>query len=383
MIKSFLKSIEGDRVLWVVVVILSAFSILVVYSSTCTLAFRYQDGNTEYYILKHIIILVLGFFLMYTVHKVSYRYFSRIAQILYIIAVPLLLYTLFEGTETHEASRWINIPVINTSFQTSDLAKFALILYLSRVLTLKTKSYNDFYSVLFYVFLPVMIITGLIFPANISTSILLFFSSMLFMCVAGIKIKHLLRLGGISAGIFTVIILILLLVGDGGRINTGINRIQNFFSNEKSENFQVEQSKIAIANGMIFGKMPGNSIQRNNLPQAHSDFIFSIIIEEYGFIGGLFIILLYLILLYRGVMISIRAPGKFSALVAFGITFILVFQAFIHFSVVVNLFPVTGQPLPLISMGGTSIWFTSISIGLLLSISKEVRSKNNEGAINE
>lgn len=369
-------------VIWAVVFLLSLVSAMAVYSSTGTLAYRYQGGNTEYYLLKHFSIIVLGWGLMYGIHKVPFKYFSRIAQILIWISIPLLAVTLIAGTSRNEASRWLTLPIINLSFQTSDLAKVALIAYLARILSLRKDAMSDFKQGFLQIVWPVIAVCVLIFPANFSTAAVLFTSSMIVMFIGGVKLKY---LSGMVAAAITGAVFILLLsyvlplenIGLG-RVETWKKRLETFVSNEETQemadaNYQTEQAKIAIAKGGLTGVGPGNSSQRNFIPHPYSDFIFAIIIEEFGLIGGMGILFLYLILLFRGLRIVHKGTSTFGTLLAFGVCFALVFQALINMAVAVNLFPVTGQPLPLISMGGTSIWFTSIAIGMILSVSRDIK----------
>lgn len=369
--------IKGDKVVWSVVVILSIFSLLSVYSSTGTLAYRYQNGNTEYYLIKHFIILLFGLGLMYVTHLIKYTYYSRISQLAMFVAVPLLLFTLFTGTNVNEASRWLTLPVINLTFQSSDFAKLALIMYVARLLSKKQDQIKDFKSAFVPIMLPIIIVCLLILPANLSTSAVLFATCMVMLFIGRINLKYILSLLGIGILLLGLFIGILMNLPKQGRLGTWKNRVENFISGDKEGNYQVEQSKIAISTGGIVGKFPGNSTQRNFLPHPYSDFIYAIIIEEYGLIGGIVIVLMYLILLFRGVRIVTRAPGSFGAFVTFGCCFSLVFQAFVNIAVAVNLLPVTGQPLPMVSMGGTSIWFTGIAIGIMLSVSKEMGNVNN------
>ena len=372
----FLSNIKGDKVIWSVVIILSVFSLLAVYSSTGTLAYRYQKGNTEYYLIKHFIILILGLGLMYLAHLIKYTYYSRISQLAMFIAVPLLLFTLFTGTNLNEASRWLTLPVVNLTFQSSDFAKLALIIYVARLLSKKQDQIKDFKSAFIPVMMPILVVCALIVPANFSTAAALFMTCMVLLFIGRINMKYIFALLGIAIVLFSIFIIILMNSPSKGRLGTWKNRIENFSSGEKEENYQVEQAKIAISIGGIFGKLPGNSTQRNFLPHPYSDFIFAIIVEEYGLIGALIVVLMYLILLFRGVKIVSTAQGTFGAFLTFGCCFSLVFQAFINMAVAVNILPVTGQPLPMVSMGGTSIWFTGVAIGIMLSVSKE--SKTNE-----
>ena len=379
---NFLNSkidIKGDRVIWAVVFILTILSFLAVYSSTGTLAYKYHGGNTTYYMIKHGIILLTGLLLMYIAHLLKYTYYSRIFQIAFYIAVPLLFITLLYGLNLNEARRALPLP-FHLSFETSDLAKLTLIVYLARVLTKKEKEIRNFNKVLLYLMLPILIVCGLIFPANFSTAALIFVTSLVLIYIGRVKISYILSIIGLSVLLlgFVLGVLLMMPAGKQARLNTWKARIEQFESGESGNDYQVEQSKIAIASGGLLGKMPGKSTQRNFLPHPYSDFIFAIIVEEYGLVGGTIVVLLYLILLYRAVRIVTKVPNNFGAYLAIGLSFSLVFQAMINMGVAVHLLPVTGQPLPLVSMGGTSIWFTSLSIGILLSVSKELESNKTE-----
>ncbi len=369
--------IKGDRVIWAVVFFLTVLSFLAVYSSTGTLAYKYQGGNVAYYMLKHGVILLTGLLLMYLAHLLKYTYFSRIFQILFYLAVPLLLLTLLFGLNLNEARRALPLP-FHLSFETSDFAKLTLTVYLARVLTKKEEALKEFKNVLIYLMLPVLVVCGLIFPANLSTAALIFVTSLVLIYIGRVKFSYILAILGLSVLLlgFTIGILFMMPSGKQARLGTWKTRIEQFVSGDgpAKESYQVEQAKIAIASGGLLGKMPGKSTQRNFLPHPYSDFIFAIIVEEYGLIGGTFVVLLYLILLYRAVRIVSKVPNNFGAYLAMGLSFSLVFQAMINMGVAVHLLPVTGQPLPLVSMGGTSIWFTSLSIGILLSVSKDVES---------
>jgi len=369
-----LKTIKGDKVIWMVVILLSTLSLLAVYSSTGTLAYRYQEGNTEYYMLKHFIILLLGLGLMYLAHLIKYTYYSRLFQIALYIAIPLLILTLLFGSNINEARRALPLP-FNLSFQTADLAKLTLIMYLARSLTKRQEYIKSFKSAFLPVMLPVIIVCGLIIPSDFSTAAMLFVTSLVLMFIGRINIWHIAGLVGICIFLLAAFILVLSLLPPEyqGRLSTWKNRIESFTNPEETENYQIEQSKIAIASGGLLGKGPGNSTQRNFLPHPYSDFIFAIIIEEYGIVGGGVVVLLYLILFFRAVRIVIKFPKNFGVFLTIGVSFSLVFQGLINMGVAVNLLPVTGQPLPLVSMGGTSIWFTSLAIGIILSVSKEVQ----------
>jgi len=366
--------IRGDKVIWGVVIILSVFSVLAVYSSTTTLAYRFKQGNTEFYLLKHIGILIFGFILMYAAHKIKYVYYSRISMLAVIIAAPLLLYTLVFGEVRNEAARWTTLPGVNIMFQPSDLAKLALIMFVASMLAKKQGNIKDLKGAFIPILLPVLVICGLILPANLSTAAILFVTCIVLMFIGGVKFRYLLTLAALGiAALALLIIFLMVSPKSSGRLGTWQNRIEHFSGGgDSDETFQVDQAKIAIANGGIVGRFPGNSMQKNFLPNPFNDFIFAIIIEEYGVIGAITIVLMYLILLYRGIRIAIKAPGNFGALLAIGVTISLIIQAFANMAVAVHLVPVTGQPLPLVSMGGTSIWFTSIAIGIILSVSKEM-----------
>ena len=369
---SLFKYIKGDKVIWTVVVLLSLLSILVVYSSVIALAYRYKGGDTGSYLIKHVFIIGSGILLMYFIHKVKYSYFSRISQLAIYLAAPLLLYTLVNGVSAGEASRWLAIPGTSLTFQTSDFAKLALITYVARMLSIKQNQIKDFKTAFLPIVIPVGIICALILPANFSTAALLFLTCLVLMFIGRMNAKHLLLL--IGSGLVVASIIIVLIFNFPNAIPRGTTwkaRIENFVKGDSESNFQAEQAKIAIASGGLIGKGPGNSMQRNFLPQASSDFIYAIVIEEWGLLTAVVIVFLYLILLFRGVRLAIKTERTFGSLLAIGLTFSLVFQAMVNMAVAVNLFPVTGQPLPLVSMGGTSIWFTSIAIGMILSFSRE------------
>ncbi len=375
--------LKGDRTIWLMVFFLYIVSILAVYSSTGTLAYRFRAGNTEYYLIRHFIIILLGVGLLYISHNVKYIYYSRLSQLALYIALPLLLFTLIRGTTIHEASRWITLPVINLSFQSSDLARLALIIYLARVLTKKQEVIGDFKQALLPIAVPVVVICALIMPANFSTAAVLFATSLVLMFIGRVRLKHVMALLGVSLAAAALFIVVLSSMPESGRVQTWQNRITSFVDKDNANTYQADQAKIAIATGGIIGKFPGNSTQRNYLPQAYSDFIYAIIIEEYGLIGGFLVLLFYLIILYRGIRIAHKSRGTFGALLAAGLSFSLVFQAVINMAVAVNLLPVTGQQLPLVSMGGTSLWFTSLSIGIILSVSRSIEDDiENENNIN-
>lgn len=377
------KYIKGDRVIWLVVFLLAILSVLAVYSSIVTLAYKYKDGDTFYYLFKHTIILVVGFGLMLAAHNLNYKYYSRISQIAIFISIPLLAITLIFGANINDASRWLVIPVINQTFQTSDLAKLALIMYLARLLYKKQDNIQDFKSAFLPIMVPVLLVCGLILPANFSTAAMLFTTCLIIMFIGRVNIKYILSLIGIGLGSLMLMMLIAKAQPELlPRLDTWVSRIESFSEGESEGNYQADQAKIAIATGGIIGKGPGGSTQRNFLPHPYSDFIYAIVIEEYGLAGGFGVIILYLILFYRGIKIAQKAERTFGTFLAVGLSFSLVFQAMINMAVAVNLFPVTGQPLPLVSMGGTSIWFTCLAIGIILSVSRKSEQKIKQKKVN-
>jgi cell division protein FtsW len=379
-----LKNIKGDKVIWIVVILLSIISIVCVYTSVTALANRYKGGNALYYLVKHALIIGLGFLLMFFIHKVKYTYFSRISQIGVWVAIPLLFYTLLKGISAGEANRWIGIPGIGLTFQTSDFAKLALIAYVARLLSVKQDVIKDFKSAFLPLIVPVGIVCALILPANFSTAALLFMTCLILMFIGRVNLKYMMMLLGCCILLVSIFGFVILKYPDSiKRGRTWKARIENFRSGGSQENYQADQAKIAIGtSGVFFGKGPGHSDQRNFLPQASSDFIFAILIEEWGVLAGAFVLFLYMVLLFRGVRIANNTTKSFGSFLAIGLTFSLVFQAMINMAVAVNLFPVTGQPLPLVSMGGTSIWFTSIAIGIILSVSRE-SEQEQAGAVKE
>jgi cell division protein FtsW len=367
------NNLRGDIYIWLVVCMLSLFGILAVYSSTGTLAYAKQSGNTEFYLIKQGGMLLLGLFIMWLSHLVDYRYYSRLSQILLFIAIPLLFYTLVFGSNVNDARRWITLPLIGLSFQTSDLAKLAIIMFIARFLSKRQDEIGNSKKTLWPIVASIIIVCGLIAPANLSTALVLFMTCMVLLFIGRIPIKSLLGLTGLAILFFGLMLAVIMNLPGQGRVQTWKARIESF-SDKKDANgsYQNQQAKIAIAKGGIFGVGPGKSTQRNFLPSPYADFIFAIILEEYGMIGGLFLIFLYLFFLFRCIRIVIKSPKAFGALLAVGLAFSLVIQAFINMGVAVNIFPVTGLPLPLVSMGGTSTLFTSLAFGIILSVSRYI-----------
>lgn len=368
------KYFKGDKYIWLVVGALSLVGILAVYSSIGAIAYAKQSGDTTYYLIRHVGILVLGLFIMWLTHGIDFRYLRRPSQYLIYIAIALLIYTLFFGIEINNARRWLRIPVIGLTFQTSDLAKLALIMYIARFLSGKQQIIGNFKKAFMPVMLHIIVVCGLIAPSDLSTAAVLFFTSVLLLFIGRIPFKYLTALLATGAVCLTLMIVLILNSNYEGRVQTWKARIENYVGFvqgvEGEESYQNQQANIAIATGGIKGKGIGKSNQRNFLPSAFADFIFAIIIEEYGLIGGLFIIFLYLTLLIRTVKIIIRTPKAFGALLAVGLTFSISIQAFINMGVAVHILPNTGLPLPLVSMGGTSLFFTSIAFGIIISLSR-------------
>ncbi|WP_431156551.1 FtsW/RodA/SpoVE family cell cycle protein [Winogradskyella poriferorum] len=383
--QKLLTQIKGDRAIWAIATLLAIFSFLPVYSAASNLAYTGGTGNTFSYFVKHFMHLLLGFSIMYGVHKVPYRYFRGLSMIMLPIVVVLLLVTLLQGTtiEGANASRWIKIPIVNMSFQTSTLAAVVLMVYVARYLSKIKDKVVSFNETIIPLWAPVFLILILILPANFSTTAIIFTMIMMLAFIGGYPIKYLLIIIGTGLVALTMFILVAKAFPDAmpNRVDTWMSRIENFSNGEDTEaDYQIEKAKIAIASGGIQGVGPGKSRQKNFLPQSSSDFIFAIIIEEYGLIGGLFLLVLYSWLLFRIVIVSQKADTIFGKLLVLGVGLPIVFQALINMAVAVELFPVTGQTLPLISSGGTSIWMTCLAIGIILSVSakrQEIKSKED------
>lgn len=365
--------LKGDRVIWAIVAILSIISVLVVYSSTGTLAWRQKDGNTEAFLFKHSIILIGGLVLTYLAYLMHYRRYAKWAPYLMVIAVPLLALTIMFGAEINDAKRWLVIPGLGISFQTSDFAKLALIIYLAREISARQDVIKEWRQAFVPLIVPVLLVCGLIAPANLSTSVMLMGVSIAMMFVGRIALKYIGLLLVLGIILFATLIMIGEYLPDHVRVGTWTSRMQDFMDNPRGS-YQVQQAKIAIANGEWFGNGPGNSVQRNFLPSPYADFIYAVICEEYGMIGGMIIILLYVGLFVRVTRLVTKSPKAFGAMLAMGLTLLLVLQAFANIAVSVHLVPVTGLPLPMISMGGTSVIFACIAFGIILSVSKHIEA---------
>lgn len=365
--------LRGDRTIWAILAILAIVSVLVVYSSTGTLAYRQMGGNTEAFMFKHVVIVIGGLFLAYLAHLMHYMKYSQAAPILLLLSAPLLLYTVAMGADINDARRWIEVPWVGITFQTSDFAKLALIIYVARAISSKQEYIKDFQSAFVPIILPVLIICGLIAPADLSTALLLFFTCVLMMFVGRVAVQYILMLLGLGIMVFAMLIVLGEFFPDVIRSATWTSRVREFMDTPDG-GYQVKQAKIAMANGEWLGLGPGNSIQRNYLPSPYSDFIYAIIIEEYGLLGGLLAVFLYALLFFRATRLVTKSPKAFGAMLVIGLSISLVLQAFVNIAVSVHLVPVTGVTLPMVSMGGTSILFTCISFGMILSVSKYIES---------
>ncbi len=369
------KYFRGDPVIWVVILFLSIFSLLAVYSSTGSLAYKYQGGNTSYYILKHATILLMGLVITYVTHLIPYKYFSRISQMLLYLAIPLLLITLVYGVTRNQASRWLSVPGLSLTFQTSDIAKLAIVMYTARILSKKQDNIKDFKGAFRPLITPLLLVCALVLPANLSTSMLIFATVFILMFIGRVKMAYLFGLIGIIVLLVGSFIAIALSNNWQGRIGTWKNRIENYVSSDQEDNYQVSQAKIAIVSGGLVKLRPGKSMQRNFLPHPYSDFIYAIIIEEYGLVGGVIVLALYLYLLFRSAVLVRKSPRTFPAFLAVGLAVMITFQALINMAVVVNILPVTGQPLPMISMGGSSLLFTCVALGIIQSVSRGIKNQ--------
>jgi cell division protein FtsW len=373
---------KGDKFIWLIVGALSLIGILAVYSSIGAIAYAKHSGNTTAYIMKHVGLLLVGIFMMWLTHGIDFRYLRKPSRYLIYFAIALLVYTFFFGIEINNAVRWVRIPGLGMTFQPSDLAKIALIMYIARFLSSKQQNIGNFKKTFLPVMAHIILVCSLIAPSDLSTAAVLFATSVLLLFIGRIPMKYLMALTATGAVCLTLMVAVILNSNYEGRVQTWKSRIENYIDFRKGgdevESYQNQQANIAIASGGIKGRGIGKSTQRNFLPSPYADFIFAIIIEEYGLIGALVIIFLYLVLLIRTVKIIIRTPKAFGALLAVGLSFSIAIQAFINMGVAVHLLPNTGLPLPLVSMGGTSLFFTSIAFGIILSLSRKDDKQLND-----
>jgi cell division protein FtsW len=365
--------------------LLALFSFLPVYSASSNLAYLYGDGSTLPYLFKHFAHLVLGFAILYGVHKIPYQYFRGLSIIAIPIVILLLIITMAEGTtiEGANASRWIRVPFVGVTFQTSTLAGVVLMTYVARYLSRIKDKTVTFKETLLPLWVPVFIVLALILPANFSTTAIFFVMIVMLVFIGGYPLRYL----GIILGAGLIFLTLFVISAKAfpdvfpNRVDTWMSRVENFSDNKDTEaDYQIEKAKIAIASGGVTGLGPGKSVQKNFLPQSSSDFIYAIIVEEFGLIGGLFLMVLYLFLLFRIVVVAHKSTSIFGKLLVIGVGLPIVFRAMINMAVAVELFPVTGQNLPLISSGGTSIWMTCLALGMVLSVSakREIVAKEEK-----
>lgn len=366
-----LRRIEGDRVIWLLVLFLMMISALVVWSAGGVLGFRYREGEVEYYLFKHMLILIAGFLIMFYLHRTDYRVFMRLAPLLMLISIPLLLYTLVAGAEINEARRWLRIPFLNLTFQTSDLARLALIMYLARELALVSANplLLNRKRIWMRIFLPTLTTAVIIMPTNLSTALLILMVAFSMIFGSRIPLRWILELGAVALAGMIILVGAGALTGKLERLYTWKSRLESYLSGEHS--YQVEQSLIALSGGdLLWGRGPGRSLQRYRIPHAYSDFVFAIIVEEYGYAVAALVMLTYFLIFLRAIWAALRIRRGFAFYTALGIGMMLFLQAIIHVGVVTGTIPATGQPLPIVSMGGTSILFTCAGIGVLLSMSR-------------
>ena len=372
--KNIFQYIQGDRAIWGVVGLLALFSFLPVYSASSNLAYLYGDGSTLPYLLRHFAHLVLGIAILYGVHKIPYNYFRGLSIIAIPVVILLLIITMAEGTtiEGANASRWIRVPFVGVTFQTSTLAGVVLMTYVARYLSRIKDKTITFKETILPLWVPVFIVLALILPANFSTTAIFCVMIVMLVFIGGYPLRYL----GIILGAGLIFLTLFVISAKAfpdvfpNRVDTWMSRVENFSDNKDTEaDYQIEKAKIAIASGGVTGLGPGKSVQKNFLPQSSSDFIFAIIVEEFGLIGGLFLMVLYLFLLFRIVIVAHKSTSVFGKLLVIGVGMPIIFRALINMAVAVELFPVTGQNLPLISSGGTSIWMTCLALGMVLSVS--------------
>jgi cell division protein FtsW len=377
------KTFKGDRATWGLVALFMIYSLLAVYSSSAGVAFMKYGGNTTYFLRSQFFMLVLSLGIIVVVSYLPYRIYFAMAGLILIVAAGLLVLTFVFGSRVNEATRWLVIPGTGFRLQTSDVAKVALVLYLARSLAMYQNELNNFMLVTKYFIMPIGVICALIMPENLSTAVMIFGISMVILFIGRVPLKFLLAYVGIAVVAVILFAMVLTVVTKSNRVQVWKNRIEHYFSGESDADgdYQSNQAKIAISTGGLFGKAPGKSAQRNMLPQSNSDFIFAIIIEEYGLLfGAIPLLLAYMILLFRGITIAKKCETAFPAYLVMGLIVMIVFQAMINMLVAVGLFPVTGQTLPMVSWGRTSVLMMSFSIGAILSVSRVVnaRIKNEE-----
>jgi len=382
-IKRFFK---GDRYMWGLIALFMFVSLLSVYSASVGVAYSSHQGNTFYFLRTQFTMLFIGLMIIVITHWIPYIKYMQFATIGLVISLGLLAVTLVAGVSINEASRWLVIPVVGIRIQTSDLAKVALVIYLARGLTVYQHELNNFTTVTMKLGLPIAAVCVLIMPENLSTAVMIAGISIIILYIGRVPVKFLLAYAGMGlAAIILMATLLMIVKKDDNRVKVWKARIETFFSGESNPDadYQSNQAKIAISTGKLFGKLPGGSTQRNMLPQSNSDFIYAIIVEEYGLFGGTIIIFCYLALMYRGIQIARKCDYAFPTLMVLGLTVMIVFQAFANMLVAVGLFPVTGQTLPMISWGRTSVFMISFSLGAILSVSRVTNARLHHEELSE
>ena len=382
---SLIGSLKGDKIIWIVVLSLSIFSFLPVYSASSNFGVNLIFSS----VFKHVAIIFIGIIIMYATHLIDYKYLRGLSLIILPLAILLLFITALQGNEIDgaNASRWISIPLINISFQPSSIASIFLLIYISNYISKNREKKLNFSNSFVKLWLPILLVVMLVLPSNFSTAFMIFSLCLILIFIGQYPIKNILLI------VLSIVILATSFVGLSkkypemlpNRVDTWSNRIENFInpSIDNDANYQINRAKAAIATGSLFGVGAGKSSMKYILPQSTSDFIFSIITEEYGLFVSIIILLLYIILLFRIVIIAYKAKNSFGQLVSIAVGLPIVFQALINMGVAVQLFPVTGQPLPLISTGGTSIWTTFFAFGVLLSVSRNNQLEFSELNLNE
>ena len=375
--------IFGDKVLLVIILLLSLFSFFPVFSSSSYLSYVIDGSSPIFYLVKHFIVILFGLLLMMSIKLVPHKLFKGMSIILLPVGLLLLVYTLSQGTTIggSAASRWIDIPFVGISFQTSSLAAIIIITYTARYLSKVNLSKTKFKETIIPLWLPIFTYIFLILPFNLSSALLIFGSLILILFISGFPITHLLKMFLILGILSTTFFFLAKTYPDQfpNRIDTWISRIENFNSSDNLDaSYQIQRAKIAINNGGLVGVGAGKSIMKNHLPQSNSDFIFAIIVEEYGIAGGSLIIILYTLMFFRILVITHKAKDKFGKILVSGLGIFIITQAFTNISVATQIIPVTGQNLPLISSGGTSAWMTCISLGMILSVSSSIKNKNDK-----
>jgi len=371
--RSLSAELRGDTAIWLITIVLALVSLLAVYSSTGSMAFRVKGGNTEFFLMKHMLIVSFGFLIMYIMYKIPYENYKKWAPFCLAITIPMLVYTLMQGENINDARRWIAVPFIDLTFQTSDFAKLSLITYLASAIGSKQEYIEDFKTAFYSILVPILIVCGLIALADLSSAIILFLTCFVMMFVGRVHVKFLALLLFSGIVLFAMMIIISQFFPEFSRVDTWTSRLQEFITNADG-GYQVQQSKIAIASGEWIGVGPGNSTQRNLLPSPFADFIYAIITEEYGLVGALIIIAMFVWLFIRTTVLVTKSSKAFGAMLAVGFTVCLTIQAFVNIAVSVHLVPVTGVTMPLVSMGGTSFIFASMMIGIILSVSRHIES---------